>query len=359
MHGTGTLFLRDTEGFAHQRRDHLRRDDLARQLGQRLHRRDDVDDLEARLPGRQNPLLAGDHDHRHRAKQRIGGAGRKIERAGAKRGDADTGLAGQPAIGGGHEGGRLLMAGQDKLDRRAADKFDDVEIFLARNAKNPIDPFVLQGRNEQIRTFGHGRHPHPAPGHERAAARRPGLTRPSIDLDDRMSLHQFETRRSSAYDCDGAAGTGAYVHEMEPRSVAGPVVGRTGCRAATGSSMTSGPEEAIMANALSDQERALMDAYWRAANYLSVGQIYLYDNPLLKKPLARRAHQAAAARPLGHHAGPELHLRPPEPGHQGARPRHDLRHRPRPRRPGAGRQRLPGGHLQRGLPEHLAGRGRA
>jgi xylulose-5-phosphate/fructose-6-phosphate phosphoketolase len=29
-----------------------------------------------------------------------------------------------------------------------------------------------------------------------------------------------------------------------------------------------------------------MDAYWRAANYLSVGQIYLCDNPLLKKPLA-------------------------------------------------------------------------
>ncbi|MHB1094464.1 phosphoketolase family protein, partial [Thiobacillus sp.] len=28
-----------------------------------------------------------------------------------------------------------------------------------------------------------------------------------------------------------------------------------------------------------------MDAYWRAANYLSVGQIYLYDNPLLKHPL--------------------------------------------------------------------------
>lgn len=29
----------------------------------------------------------------------------------------------------------------------------------------------------------------------------------------------------------------------------------------------------------------LLDAYWRAANYLSIGQIYLYDNPLLKKPL--------------------------------------------------------------------------
>src|SRR6478752_4508862 len=43
-----------------------------------------------------------------------------------------------------------------------------------------------------------------------------------------------------------------------------------------------------MANALSDKERAAIDAYWRAANYLSVGQIYLYDNPLLKQPLERR-----------------------------------------------------------------------
>jgi xylulose-5-phosphate/fructose-6-phosphate phosphoketolase len=40
-----------------------------------------------------------------------------------------------------------------------------------------------------------------------------------------------------------------------------------------------------MANVLADKELALMDAYWRAANYLSVGQIYLYDNPLLKTPL--------------------------------------------------------------------------
>src|SRR4051794_4111600 len=36
---------------------------------------------------------------------------------------------------------------------------------------------------------------------------------------------------------------------------------------------------------LSSDELRKIDAYWRAANYLSVGQIYLYDNPLLKKPL--------------------------------------------------------------------------
>src|SRR5438132_8697111 len=40
-----------------------------------------------------------------------------------------------------------------------------------------------------------------------------------------------------------------------------------------------------------------LDAWWRAANYLSVGQIYLYDNPLLKKPL-KLAH--IKPRLLGH-----------------------------------------------------------
>ncbi len=39
----------------------------------------------------------------------------------------------------------------------------------------------------------------------------------------------------------------------------------------------------------SREELLRMDAYWRAANYLSVGQIYLYDNPLLREPL-RLAH---------------------------------------------------------------------
>ncbi len=48
---------------------------------------------------------------------------------------------------------------------------------------------------------------------------------------------------------------------------------------------------------LSADELARIDAYWRAANYLSVGQIYLYDNPLLKQPLS-----AAHIKPrlLGH-----------------------------------------------------------
>jgi xylulose-5-phosphate/fructose-6-phosphate phosphoketolase len=40
-----------------------------------------------------------------------------------------------------------------------------------------------------------------------------------------------------------------------------------------------------MKDVLSRDQLAAIDAYWRAANYLSVGQIYLYDNPLLEQPL--------------------------------------------------------------------------
>jgi xylulose-5-phosphate/fructose-6-phosphate phosphoketolase len=48
---------------------------------------------------------------------------------------------------------------------------------------------------------------------------------------------------------------------------------------------------------LAADELRLLDAYWRAANYLSVGQIYLLDNPLLREPL-RAEH--VKPRLLGH-----------------------------------------------------------
>ena len=53
---------------------------------------------------------------------------------------------------------------------------------------------------------------------------------------------------------------------------------------------------------LSTEELRLVDAYWRAANYLSVGQVYLLDNPLLREPL-----------------GPE-HIKPRLLGHFGTTP---------------------------------------
>jgi xylulose-5-phosphate/fructose-6-phosphate phosphoketolase len=40
-------------------------------------------------------------------------------------------------------------------------------------------------------------------------------------------------------------------------------------------------------NPLTPEELRRLHAYWSAANYLTVGQIYLKDNPLLERPLAR------------------------------------------------------------------------
>ena len=56
-------------------------------------------------------------------------------------------------------------------------------------------------------------------------------------------------------------------------------------------------EPVSTSNPLSPDLLEKMDAYWRAANYLSVGQIYLQDNPLLEVPLER---QHIKTRLLGH-----------------------------------------------------------
>src|ERR1700720_4417299 len=50
-------------------------------------------------------------------------------------------------------------------------------------------------------------------------------------------------------------------------------------------SRSNGAESGKTHDPLSPELLRKINAYWRAAIYLSVGQIYLYDNPLLKEPL--------------------------------------------------------------------------
>ena len=38
---------------------------------------------------------------------------------------------------------------------------------------------------------------------------------------------------------------------------------------------------------LNPSELKKIDAYWRASNYLAAGQLYLLDNPMLRRPLTR------------------------------------------------------------------------
>ena len=96
-------------------------------------------------------------------------------------------------------------------------------------------------------------------------------------------------------------------------------------------------------------ELRLIDAWWRAANYLSVGQIYLLGNALLREPLAP---EHVKPRLLGHWGTtPGLNLIWAHLNRliRRARPERALRDRSRSRRARHRGQRLPRGHLQRAL----------
>jgi len=89
-----------------------------------------------------------------------------------------------------------------------------------------------------------------------------------------------------------------------------------------------------------------MNAYWRAANYLSVGQIYLYDNPLLKEPLKLSHVKPLVVGHWGTTPGQNfiyVHLNR---AIKKLRPRHVLHSRSRSRRSGDCRQRLPRRNLE-------------
>ena len=102
----------------------------------------------------------------------------------------------------------------------------------------------------------------------------------------------------------------------------------------------------------------LVDAWWRAANYLAVGQIYLLDNPLLREPL-RPEH--IKPRLLGHWGTtPGLNLLYSHLNRviRRARRRRRVRDGPRPRWAGRHRQRLAGGHVVGGVLRRRPRRGR-
>ena len=124
-----------------------------------------------------------------------------------------------------------------------------------------------------------------------------------------------------------------------------------------GSHVSSFRPVSRMSEPLPSDELRRLDAWWRAANYLSVGQIYLLDNPLLREPLTL---EHVKPRLLGHWGTtPGLNLLYAHMNRaiRAARPRRDVRHRPRPRRPGLVANDLARGQLQRGLSRHHARRG--
>jgi xylulose-5-phosphate/fructose-6-phosphate phosphoketolase len=113
---------------------------------------------------------------------------------------------------------------------------------------------------------------------------------------------------------------------------------------------------AVQLPSLDESELAAIDAWWRANNYLTVGQIYLQSNPLLREPLTRDDIKPRLLGHWGTSPGPVLHVRAPEPAHQ-ARPGRTRSTSPAPVTAGPPSSRvLPRGHLHRGYPTGHAGR---
>ena len=122
-------------------------------LGQRLHRRDHVDDLEARLPAAHDPLLAGDHDHRHRAEMRIGRAGGEVQRAGAERRDAHAGLARQPPVVAAMKAAACSWRVRTSSIFEVRSDSTTIEIFFARHAEDAVDALILERCDKQVRSL--------------------------------------------------------------------------------------------------------------------------------------------------------------------------------------------------------------
>ena len=155
VHGARFLFFGQAEGFTHAGRNVVGRGELMGVLGDGVHHAAHVDDLEATLLGLLDRLLTGDHHHRHAAEVGVGAGGDQVGGTRAEGGQADAGLAGQAAIGGGHEACRLFVAGQDQLDLRLTQGFQEVEVFLTGNAEHILDTFVFQALHNDIGGLGH------------------------------------------------------------------------------------------------------------------------------------------------------------------------------------------------------------
>ncbi|OTP68736.1 hypothetical protein PAMC26577_32475 [Caballeronia sordidicola] len=150
MDRTGPLVRGEPERFAHHARDAAPADYLPGCLRQRLHGCDNVDYLKACLVGCHDGFLPGDEHHRHGAEMGVGCTGDQIQRTGTECRHADARPSRQAPVSGRHEGCRLLMAGDDKLDVRVSQRLDDVEIFFARHRENAIDALILQRLDKQI-----------------------------------------------------------------------------------------------------------------------------------------------------------------------------------------------------------------
>src|SRR3982750_3803431 len=120
-----------------------------------------------------------------------------------------------------------------------------------------------------------------------------------------FSLAHGYTRRRLCPTCPAFSVRYRTSSGMPPYGFFGRVAGRINCgahlarhwRRGFATPWTPRSRSKLMTKTLPTELLHKMDAYWHAANYLTVGQIYLHENPLLEVPLTR---EHIKPRLLGH-----------------------------------------------------------
>ena len=152
MGRAGLLGGGDGEGLAHRLGDDAGVVHACVPLGHRLEHLDHVDELMRLLVHAAQLDLTGERDHRGIVEVGVGDAGGEVGGAGAERGQADAGLAGEAAVGVGHERGALLVTRGHEDDALAVvERLAHVERLFAGDAEHVLDTLVLEALDEDLR----------------------------------------------------------------------------------------------------------------------------------------------------------------------------------------------------------------
>ena len=101
--------------------------------------------------------LSGDGDERSPIHVGVGHSGNQVGGAGSEGGQANSGCSGEAPTNVSHESRALLMARGDETDRAVEERVHHVDVLLAGDPEDGLDPFVLETLDEQLRGLHSGK----------------------------------------------------------------------------------------------------------------------------------------------------------------------------------------------------------
>ena len=129
-------------------------------LRDRAEQRDEVDELVGFLVDAVQTGLRHERDQRMRVQLGVRDPEHQVDRAGTERRQTHTGLAGQRAVGVGHERRAAFVPSRDEPDRGVGERVDDVQVLFAGQPEDVLDALVLEALHDEPGDRVQGRRTH-------------------------------------------------------------------------------------------------------------------------------------------------------------------------------------------------------